>query len=120
MSDGVWARVIDLPRAVTSRAYSCAVDVVLEVTDSLLPANAGRWRLRVPAAGTASGVTCERTSGPAAVALDVRELGAAYLGGTRLGSLAAAGLVTEHVPGALAPLSAAMTWDPAPWCPVIF
>jgi hypothetical protein len=41
---------------------------------------------------------------PAAdIALDVRELGAAYLGGTRLG-----------------PLSAAMTWDPAPWCPMIF
>ena len=54
------------------------------------------------------------------MALDIRELGAAYLGGTRLGALAAAGLVTEVRPGALGPLSAAMTWDPAPWCPVIF
>ena len=31
-----------------------------------------------------------------------------------------AGLVTEVQPGALGPLSAAMTWDPAPWCPVVF
>jgi predicted acetyltransferase len=123
VSDGVWARIIDLPRALASRAYAGPVDVVLEVTDSLLASNAGRWRLRaaVPgAAGAAGGVTCERTSEAAAVALDVRELGAAYLGGTRLGSLAAAGLVTEVRPGALGPLSAAMTWDPAPWCPVIF
>jgi predicted acetyltransferase len=123
VSDGVWVRIIDLPRALSSRAYACPVDVVLEVTDSLLPLNAGRWRLRAAAPGApgaAGGVTCERTSEAASVALDIRELGAAYLGGTRLGSLAAAGLVTEAQPGALGPLSAAMTWDPAPWCPVIF
>ena len=47
-------------------------------------------------------------------------LGAAYLGGTRLGALAAAGQVTELRPGALAELSAAMAWDPAPWCPMTF
>ena len=50
----------------------------------------------------------------------VAALGAAYLGGTRLGVLAAAGLVTEQRDGALNALSAALTWDPAPWCPVIF
>jgi predicted acetyltransferase len=123
VSDGLWVRIVDLPRALASRAYACPVDVVLEVTDSLLPSNAGRWRLRADAPGApgpAGGVRCERTSEAASVALDVRELGAAYLGGTRLGALAGAGLVTEIRPGALGPLSAAMTWDPAPWCPVIF
>jgi hypothetical protein len=65
-------------------------------------------------------VACERTGRAADLALDVRELGAAYLGGTRLGTLAAAGLVRELRPGAVARLSAAMTWDPAPWCPQIF
>jgi predicted acetyltransferase len=118
VSDGVWVRLVDLPRALASRAYCAQVDVVLEVSDSLLPANAGRWRLR--AAGPAGGASCEPTSDPADIALDVRELGAAYLGGTRLGALAAAGLVVERRPGALGPLSAAMTWDPAPWCPMIF
>jgi len=54
------------------------------------------------------------------VALPVRALGAVYLGGTRLGPLAAAGLVTEVTPGAVAALSTAMSWDPAPWCPMIF
>jgi hypothetical protein len=46
--------------------------------------------------------------------------GAAYLGGTRLGPLAGAGLVAELRPGALASLSAALSWDPAPWCPMMF
>lgn len=131
VSDGLWVRVVDLPRALAARAYSCPVDVVLEVRDEILPANAGRWRLRasgrsapVTSAGTGAGesggVTCERTHEPADVALDIRELGAAYLGGTRLGALAAAGLVTEDRAGTLARLSAAMSWDAAPWCPMIF
>lgn len=116
--DGVWVRVVDLPAALSQRRYSCPVDAVLEVTDELLPDNAGRWRLR--AAGPDGGASCERTAEPADVALDIRELGAVYLGGTRLGVLAAAGLVSQLRPGTLAPLSAAMSWDPAPWCPRIF
>jgi len=71
--------------------------------------------------GDAGGAaSCTRTDDPADIALNVTELGAAYLGGTRLGALAAAGLVTEVRPGTLGRLSAAMTWDPAPWCPRIF
>jgi predicted acetyltransferase len=121
LHDGVWARIIDLPAALSRRRYSCPVDVVLEVADELLPANAGRWRLRADApGGSDAGITCDRTSEPADIALDIRELGAAYLGGTRLGTLAAAGLVAERRPRTLGRLSAAMSWDPAPWCPRIF
>ena len=124
VSDGIWVRIIDLPAALTRRAYSAPVDAVLEVTDELLPGNAGRWRLRSAAAhpdgAPDAGATCRRTDEPAQLALDVRELGAAYLGGTRLGQLAAAGLVTESQPGAARRLSSALAWDPAPWCPQIF
>jgi predicted acetyltransferase len=126
--DNLWVRVIDLPAALARRAYSSPVDVVVEVTDGLLPANAGRWRLRAARPGGAAGVggaaggaaDCARTDEPADIALDVRELGAAYLGGTRLAALAAAGLVRELRPGAVGRLSTAMSWDPAPWCPRIF
>jgi len=52
--------------------------------------------------------------------LPVAALGAGYLGGTRLGALAAAGLVSERKDGALARLSAAFYSDPAPWCPSTF
>jgi hypothetical protein len=70
---------------------------VLDVRDDFCAWNAGVWRLRA----VADDVTCERTSAEPDVALGVRELGAAYLGGTSLQSLAAAGLVHELVPGAL-------------------
>jgi predicted acetyltransferase len=121
VNDGVWVRIIDLPAALTRRAYSGPVDVVLEVTDELVTGNAGRWRLRAGGPGAAgANASCERTDQSADLALGIRELGAAYLGGTRLGTLAAAGLATELRPGALVGLSAAMTWDPAPWCPQVF
>lgn len=121
MVDGLWIRLVDLPAALCARAYSCPVTAVLEVRDDLLPANSGRWRLDVHGpAGEAGTVTCERTTAPADITLDVRALGAAYLGAVQLGSLGAAGVITQHRPGTLRWLSAAMTWTPTAWCPVIF
>jgi len=97
------------------------------VRDDILPSNAGRWRLTTTGesdagagAGCGLAASCVPATSAADVALDVTELGAAYLGGTRLGALAAAGLVAELRPGAIRQLSAAMSWDPAPWCPMIF
>jgi predicted acetyltransferase len=126
IGDGLWVRLTDLPRALSQRRYACPVDVTIEVTDALFAENQGTWRLRtrnttddldaVP--GLAA--TCERHTGRPDLTLDVSVLGAAYLGGTRVGTLAGAGQVTEHRPGAVLALSAAMSWDPAPWCPVIF
>lgn len=126
VSDGLWVRLVDLQRALSARHYLRPVDVVIEVGDDLLPANAGRWRLRAAGpAGPSSAadrgeVICERTTAEPDIALDVSALGAAYLGGTRLSALAAAGLVAEGTPGAVAGLSAAMSWDPAPWSPIMF
>jgi len=96
--------------------------MVVEVTDELCPQNQGRWRLTAANAATPAGfrATCDRTTAPADVVLPVRALGAAYLGGTRLGPMAEAGLVTEVKAGSLAVLSTAMSWEPAPWCPMIF
>jgi predicted acetyltransferase len=122
ISDGLWIRLLDVGKALAQRRYCCPVDVVIEVTDELCPQNQGRWRLTAATISAPTGFsgTCERTTAPADLALPVQALGAAYLGGTRLGRLAAAGLVTETTPGAVAALSAAMSWDPAPWCPMIF
>jgi predicted acetyltransferase len=117
VSDALWARITDLPAALTQRRYACPVNVVLDVRDRVLPDNAGRWRLRVDEAGQ---VSCDPVDADADVSLDIAALSAAYLGGTRLGALAAAGRVSQLRAGALGQLSAAMAWDPAPWCPVIF
>jgi|ERR1022692_704996 predicted acetyltransferase len=120
LSDGLWIRLIDLPAALTGRRYACPVDAVIEVTDHQLPANSGRWRLRAGGTAEPEPATCERTSAEADIALGIAELGAAYLGGTRLGSLADAGLVSERRPGTLAGLSAGLSWDPLPWSPMMF
>ncbi|HLI42026.1 MAG TPA: GNAT family N-acetyltransferase [Streptosporangiaceae bacterium] len=140
VADGLWARITDVPAALAARRYSCPVDVVIEVRDDLLPSNAGRWRLTVADAGPGPGrgsgagpgsgpgwdadaglaASCAATTDAADLALGIADLSAAYLGGTRLGALAAAGRVAELRPGAARRLSAAMSWDPAPWCPAIF
>ena len=122
LNDNLWVRIVDLPRALTGRRYSCPVDVVLEVRDEILPANAGRWRLSTTTTAPGGGLaaSCVPASSPADLALDVTQLGAAYLGGTRLGALAGSGLVAELRPGATRQLSAALTWDPAPWCSTVF
>jgi predicted acetyltransferase len=123
MMDALWVRLTDVPRALAGRRYASPVDVVIEVRDDLLPANTGRWRLITARDGdTGQGLAalCEPATGAADLALDVTDLGAAYLGGTRLGALAGADLVTELRPGAVRALSAALAWDPAPWCPMVF
>jgi predicted acetyltransferase len=122
VTDSLWVRIVDVPAALSGRSYSCPVDTVIEVRDELLPANAGSWRLAAPGSGSGA-ASCvpatSATSGPD-IALDVTALGAAYLGGISLGALAQAGLVTELRPGAVRRLSAAMSWDIAPWCPTVF
>ena len=125
LKDALWVRIIDVPGALARRRYSAPADVVLQVRDDLLPANAGRWRLTTAgAAPDGDGLEASCVPAPASaspdVVLDVTELGAAYLGGTTLSALAAAGLVTEGRLGAVRQLSTALSWDPAPWCPVNF
>jgi predicted acetyltransferase len=105
----LWARLVDLPRALTARAYDGDPEVVLEVADAFCPWNAGRWRL--------AGGRCERTDAPADLALDTTALAAAYLGGTTLVQLAAAGRAEELTPGALHRASAAFRAALAPWSP---
>ena len=118
--DGLWVRLVNVPQALAGRRYSCPVDVVIEVADDLFAENAGRWRLRAPGRAEDTRATCERTSAAADVTLPVQSLGAAYMGGTTLGALARAGLAEEARPGAIAALSTAMSWEPAPWSPTVF
>ena len=103
-ADGLWLRLVDVDRALAGRSYACEVDVVIAVTDGQCPWNARRWRL----SGGPLGATCSPTTNPAEVAIDVRDLASAYVGGTALLSLAAAGLAHEHRAGALARLSTAL------------
>lgn len=116
VGDGLWVRLVDVAAALTARTYTTDVDVVLDVSDRTCAWNARRWRL----AGGPDGATCEPTTDAADLALDVRALGSAYLGGETLRALAGAGLVQERREGALAAASRALAWDVVPYCGWVF
>jgi predicted acetyltransferase len=122
LSDNVWIRVLDVPAALAARSYSAPVDVVLEVSDPRLPANTGRWRVVTGEQQADGSWPAQVTAVPDAadLALDVRELGAAYLGGRSLAAFARAGLVTQVSAGALQRASAAFGWPVAPVCSWVF
>ncbi|GIJ24710.1 GNAT family N-acetyltransferase [Micromonospora lutea] len=114
--DALWVRVVDVPAALAARRYAADIDVVVEVTDPLLPENTGRWRLR----GGPAEATCTPTTGPADLSCDVRCLGELFLGGVAPVALADAGRLRELRPGALATASPAFTWHRAPSAMEIF
>ncbi len=109
----LYLRLVDVDRALADRTYAHPIDLVLEVTDGLCPWNAGRWRLT----GDEKTARCSRTGASADLAIDVRELASAYLGGTTFAALEQAALVTELRPGAVADASRAFATPLAPWLP---
>jgi predicted acetyltransferase len=123
--DNVWVRLVDVAGALAGRQYAADVDVTLAVSDSRLPANAGVYRLQAEAFGPASVELVDPEFEAPELTLDVRALGAAYLGGKSLAALAAAGLVTEHPrpgqrTGVLARASTAFGWPVAPGSSWVF
>jgi predicted acetyltransferase len=112
VGDALWCRLVDVGAALSGRSYAATDEIVLDVADSFLPENAGRWRL---AGGEAS-----RTEADADLALNVTELGSVYLGGFTFAELRRAGLVRELTPGAVERADAVFRTDVRPWCPEIF
>jgi predicted acetyltransferase len=115
--DGLFVRLVDIDRGLMARGYASAVDVVIEIVDELCPWNEGRWRFKVDEDGSA---IVERTTAEPDLSTTTTDLGAAFLGGTRISALAAVGRVIEHKPGAVARLSAAFLADREPACLEVF
>ena len=114
--DDLWVRLVDIPAALAARRYATTGRLVLDVADPFCPENAGRYELEAGPDGAA----CRPTTAAADLALDVADLGAAYLGGVRFGTLAQAGRVAELETEALARADALFTSEPAPWCATPF
>jgi predicted acetyltransferase len=112
MSDALWVRLVDLPAALSGRAYGEGGPLVLEVRDAVCEWNDGRWRL--------DGGECSRTDAEPDLALDVSALGSAYLGAVSFTELRAALRVEERRDGAVARADALFAWRPLPWCLEIF
>lgn len=112
LSDDVWVRLLDIPRALAARRYFTEGRLVIEVTDEFLPETAGRYLLE----GGPEGATCRRTTEEPDVALSVADLGATYLGGVRFASLALAGRAHELQSGALRRADALFQTETLPFC----
>lgn len=109
--DFLFARLLDVPVALEARAYATSGRTVIEVVDPMGLAG-GRFALEADR----DGATVKPTDEPAALTLPVRALSAAYLGGTRLRALHAAGWLDEHEPGAVERADALLAGAVTPWC----
>jgi predicted acetyltransferase len=116
LGDHLWLRLLDLTGALAARRYAVADALVLEVTDALRPRNQGRFRLE----GGPDGAACGPATAAPDLVLDIADLGAAYLGGASLASLARAERVTERTPGALLRADRMFAADPPPVCTTHF
>lgn len=114
-ADFLWLRVLDVVRALEARTYATAGTLVLEITDASGFAS-GRYRLDADA----SGAVCVPTGERADLALDVRELGALYLGDESAVRLAALGLAAEETAGAAVRADALLRTPRRAWCPDMF
>jgi len=117
--DFLWLRPLDVVRLLGERRYERDGDLVIEVTDVVDgrpgPA-AGTYRLEI----RDGAAECRPTDAAAELTLEVRALGAAILGGTRLMDACRAGGATEHRAGALATADALLRTADAPWCSTWF
>ena len=116
VSDGLWVRLHDLPRALEARTYAVEGTLILEAVDP--EADGGRWRVRLDA--TPDGARCRPTTRRPDLTVDVGALGAAYLGGTRLSDAVMARGADEGRAGALARAERLFRTADEPWCSTFF
>jgi predicted acetyltransferase len=116
VTDSLYVRLVDVPRALASRRYATEGAVVLEVRDGFCPWNEGRFEL----VGGPDGASCAPSAKDPNLSIDAVDLGATFLGGVRFGQLVRAGVAGEDAPGAARRADALFGWDPPPWCPHIF
>ncbi|WP_370325007.1 GNAT family N-acetyltransferase [Euzebya sp.] len=115
--DALHVRVVDLPAALRARSYVDSAGVTIEVHDGLLEANDGTWRVEV----APEGVSVEPAEvSDADLRMDVKALGALYMGDVRLGRLAAAGMVDVLNPAVVPAVEAAFTAAEAGWAPEVW
>jgi predicted acetyltransferase len=113
--DWLWARILDVVRALEARTYAGEGTLVLEVADDGGLAG-GRYRLEA----SATGGSCTPTKQEADLTLDVGALGALWLGDESVARLVALGRVREERAGAARLADALLRTSGRPWCPDMF
>ncbi len=118
--DHLWSRILDVPEALSARAYAGPARLGFTVTDPLGFA-AGSFVLDVDADGAGSVSAVDELPPDArGLALGVAELSSIYFGGVSVVQLARAGRATELSAGSAAAVDAAFLVTPAPWLSIWF
>ncbi|MFI2213810.1 GNAT family N-acetyltransferase [Streptomyces sp. NPDC020141] len=110
-ADWLWARLLDVPRALTARGWFADGDLVLDVDDPFLGEH-GRYLLTVREGRAA----CVPTDRQPDLSLDIRDLSSLYLGGIAPSTLVRAGHVRARHPGAAALADALFRTERPPHC----
>lgn len=116
LRDHLWVRIVDVAAALGARTYGTDDALVLELVDDFRPENSGSWLVD----GGPDGATCTRTDRAADLTLSAADLGALYLGGVPVSTLAAAGRVHERTTGAVSRGDRFLLVHPSPWCTTHF
>ncbi|WP_328350348.1 GNAT family N-acetyltransferase [Streptomyces sp. NBC_00445] len=109
--DWLWVRLLDIPRALTARAWSTDGELVLDIDDPFLGEH-DRYLLTVRD-GKADCVPTDRKPD---LSLDIGDLGSVYLGGTAPSTLVRAGHIRAHRPGAATLADALFRAERSPHC----
>ena len=109
--DHMWLRLVDLKDALMVREYAEPAELTLHVHDQFCPWNDGIYTLE---AGV-DGAECTRSKCEPQIELGVSDLAAAYLGGVSFSTLARAGRIKEHIPGALKSADRMFRTERQPW-----
>ena len=113
--DCTWLRMVDVPKALSSRTYALEGEIVFEVRDGFCPWNEGVYELR----GGPLGAACKRTTKSPDIVLSVDDLAVPYLGGPPFTPLAHAGRAEERTSGALSRADAMFATQLKPWSPML-
>ena len=110
IDDETWLRIVDVPQALAARSfgYGQTDPIVIEVRDSLLPNNSGRYRI---GDGPARPVDEQ-----AELVLDVAALATIYLGDVPPSALAATGRLTAVKDDAVGVADRLFAVPTSPWC----
>lgn len=113
VGDHLWLRVLDVPRALSTRAMGSDERLVLSVADAFLPSSGGTFVV-------SSGSCVRDDDATADLSLDARDFGAIYLGGVLPSALGRAGRIHEHTAGSLERADRLFFTSQPPWCDTEF
>lgn len=112
VGDHLWLRILDVERTLAARELGADDRLVIEVVDRFRPQTAGAYAIEPGA--------CRRSDAKPDLVMDVRDLGALYLGTIPATTLQQAGRIQSHTAGAAKRADKLFASIATPWCATHF